>query len=127
MPHAPYYYNKSGELRPKGEWVKNDTSFYLEYLEYTNRQLLKLVDSIQKKSDKKAAILLIGDHGVRTNPIELPIPYHFQTLTSIYLPKQQYSHFYPSISHVNLLRATVNSLFGEKMKYLKDSTIYLQE
>ena len=127
MPHAPYYYNRSGVLRPKAEWIKKDTAIYLEYLDYTNRQLLKLVDSIQRRSDKKAAILLIGDHGIRTNPIELPIPYHFQTLTSIYLPKQQYSHFYPSISHVNLLRATVNSLFGEKMKYLKDSTIYLQE
>ncbi len=127
MPHVPYYYTRSGELRPRSEWGRTDTAAFFEYLEYTNHQLLNLVDSIQTRSVRPVAILLIGDHGLRTYPQPVPQQNHFLTLVSVLLPDRNYSKFYPTISHVNLLRTTVNSLFGESLPLLKDSTIFLRE
>ncbi|MFM7672907.1 MAG: hypothetical protein ACKO6Q_10015 [Bacteroidota bacterium] len=127
MPHSPYYFDRKGEMRPSPQWARRDSAAFIDYLIYTNDKLLELVDSIQMKSKKPVAILLIGDHGARNNIKELPEIHHFQTLAAILLPNRNYASFYPTISHVNLFRATLNSLFGEKLPYLKDSTVFLRE
>lgn len=127
LPHFPYYYEESGKLRPRSEWVRSDTAAFLSYLGYTNKQLLSLVDEIRARSKRPVAILLIGDHGLRTYPKPVAEKNHFLTLVAVLLPNRNYEKFYPSISHVNLLRTTANSLFGTKLPRLKDSTIFLRE
>ena len=127
MPHTPYYYKSNGEIRPRPEWGRRDDQALLEYVQYANQQLIKLVDSIRLKSTRPVAIVLIGDHGLRTYSKPVSQINYFNTLVSVLLPNKKYDRFYPTISHVNLLRTTVNSIFNEQLPLLKDSTIFLRE
>jgi hypothetical protein len=127
MPHTPYYYKANGEIRPRSEWGRRDDQALLEYVQYANQQLIKLVDSIRLKSTRPVAIVLIGDHGLRTYSKPVSQINYFNTLVSVLLPNKKYDRFYPTISHVNLLRTTVNSIFNEQLPLLNDSTIFLRE
>lgn len=127
MPHSPYYFKATGEIRPRSEWNRRDDQALLEYIQYSNQELLKLVDSIRVNSNRPVAILLIGDHGLRTYSKSVPRINYFNTLVSVLLPNKKYDQFYSNISHVNLLRATLNSIFNEQLPRLKDSTIFLRE
>ncbi len=127
MPHVPYYYDRSGMLLKKPIQDARDTTAFFDYLEYTNNQLLTLIDSILLNAKRPTAILLIGDHGHRDYNWDVPTENHFKTLSSVLLPDRNYREFYPTISHVNLLRATANSLFDTKLPYLKDSSVFLTE
>lgn len=127
MPHVPYYFDRNGTRLAKPIHDGKDTSAFFEYLTYTNRQLLSLVDSILDHAPTPPVILLLGDHGHRDYVRPVEQKFHFQTLVSVLLPNQNYESFYPTISHVNLLRTTVNSVFSERLPLLKDSTIFLTE
>ena len=127
MPHSPYYFKATGEIRARSEWNRKDDQALLEYVQYSNQELLKLVDSIRLNSKRPVAILLIGDHGLRTYSKPVPQINYFNTLVSVLLPNKKYDQFYSNISHVNLLRTTLNSIFNEQLPRLKDSTIFLRE
>lgn len=127
MPHVPFYYDRNGIQLKKPIHDAKDTSAFLGYLEHTNNQLISLIDSILLKPKRPTAILLIGDHGHRDYLQNVSNEEHFKTLVSVLLPERNYQEFYPTMSHVNLLRATVNSLFGAQLPYLKDSTVFLKE
>ena len=131
MPHYPYYYNKSGEPQPY-ERVKNESNQtfkpdYIEYLQYCNNQLLKLVDHIQKASTIPPVIIIMGDHGFRhfTEPVEKK--YHFLNHVSLHVPGGNYDQFRDSLGMVNFFRAYLNTSFNQNLPFLKDSTIFLRD
>lgn len=130
MPHYPYYYDKKGKEIPferlvEGNQVhKND---YIEYLQYTNKKILELIDHIQKSSAVRPIIVLTGDHGFRHFAEPVDRKYYFINLSAVYFPNQDYSSVADSTSSVNLFRYILNSQFSQHLPVLKDSTIYLRD
>ncbi|HSC39489.1 MAG TPA: sulfatase-like hydrolase/transferase, partial [Chitinophagaceae bacterium] len=127
MPHDPYFYDKNGHLKSEQtlrQEVKRPAGPYLEYLTYVNAEIRKLIDTIQQNTQRKAAIVLMGDHGYR-RLIEQNLHCNYQNLNAVYLPSQDYHLFYDSVSAVNQFKIVFNSLFQQSIPLLKDSTIFL--
>lgn len=127
LPHYPYYYDKDGGEQPfetllEGQQVNKNN--YIEYLQFGNKILLKLIDHILKNSPNPPIIILLGDHGFRhfTEPVENK--YHYLNICSIYNPQKEYHMFRDSSSGVNFFRMFLNQNFRQKLNYLKDTTYY---
>ena len=132
MPHYPYYFRKDGQRNPvhvllEGEQVRKKE--YLEYLQYSNALFLETIDKILKGSKRPPIILFMGDHGFREfgEGFEKNAPFYYMNLNAVLLPSGNYQEFYNGISSVNQFRALLNASFGQKLPYLKDSTILLYE
>lgn len=130
MPHYPYYYDRNGKEVPfeklqEGNQVNREA--YIEYLQYANKRLMELVEHILQKSPTPPVIVLMGDHGFRhfNKPVESK--YYFLNLSSVYLPSKNYAGFSDSLTGVNFFRTLLNTDFGQKLPYLKDSTSYLKD
>ena len=125
LPHYPYYYDKEGSLYPL-EKISNDapgnTKNYVEYVQYTNQQLIRLIDETLKYNRLPPIIILMGDHGYRCFPKGAD-SYIFLTLFSTYLPDKNYSRFNDSLTNVNVFRMLLNSAFCQQLPMLKDTCI----
>jgi len=123
MPHYPYYFDGKGNPLPleKLSGIRKTTSNdYIEYLKYTNRRLLELVDNILATSPTPPVIMLLGDHGFQ---IKTDHTYDFINLNAVYFPDKNYSGFYDTITNVNQFRIIFNTYFDQHLPLLKDSTI----
>jgi len=130
MPHYPYYFDSSGKERLFEELVEGkqvNKLNYIQYLQYSNRLFLELIDHIKRTSRFSPVIVLMGDHGFRHFTEKVDTPYHFLNHVSIHLPQKNYAVFYDSISLVNLFRGVLNTNFGQQLPYLKDSSTYLRD
>ncbi len=128
LPHYPYYFNKDGQPYAI-ETVQdhyNDKDRYIQYLQYANLRLLALVDSILAASPSPV-ILLMGDHGFRQwdNPPSMHALYN--NLNAVLIPGRDYSRFYEGISNVNEFRVLLNTVFGQQLALLKDSTVFISD
>jgi hypothetical protein len=124
MPHYPYYYDKSGNEFPfetLAEGKQNNQQHYIEYLQYSNKKLLELVNHILKNSSTPPIIILMGDHGFRHFTTPVDPKYYFCNLVSVHLPGDNYAAFSDSLTNVNLLRTVLNTSFGQQLPYLKDT------
>jgi Sulfatase len=130
MPHFPYYFDSSGAEQPYeklSEIHYYDTALYLDYLQYTNRQIIELIDLIKKNSSKPPVIILMSDHGFRMYPETADKTYIHHNLNAIYYPGGNYASFPESISAVNQYRLILNTRFKQNLEMLKDSTIFLSD
>lgn len=128
MPHYPYYYDSTGVAMPDDFLVPGhymDEPAFVQYLVYTNKKLLTLIDRIRTATDSKAIIILAGDHGFREFKRTVDFKYHFMNLNAVYLPDKNYSSFYPGLSNVNLFRLIFNTQFRQQLPLLKDSTSFI--
>lgn len=130
LPHYPYYYDKNGKEQPFDKLTEGNQvnkAAYAEYLQYSNTQLLRLVDHILQSSATPPVIVLMGDHGFRhfTEPVERK--YYFNNLSAVYLPGGDYGMFPDSLTSVNLFRILLNTTFKQQLPLLKDSSIYLRD
>ncbi|MCW3118933.1 MAG: hypothetical protein JWM28_3015 [Chitinophagaceae bacterium] len=126
LPHHPFYFDKNGKLKDK-ETLINDYSknSYLDNVRYANKKIRELVDTIQTNSNGKAVIIVMGDHGYRSDAT-VPEKVFFENLNAVYLPAQNYHLFYDSVTGVNQFRVVLNSLFKQNLPLLKDSTTFLR-
>lgn len=130
MPHYPYYFDKNGVFRNYSgmeDIDEKNLAHYVEYLQYTNKLLLNLIDTIIAKSKNPPIILLLSDHGFREYPRKVHSKYMFINKLAVYLPGRNYSSFYNNISNVNVFRALFNSQFQQKFPMLNDSTILIRQ
>ena len=131
MPHDPFYLDRQGNRRDRELVIAESKQRYrpakpyLDYLQYTNDQIKKLIDTIQHKTEGRAAIILMGDHGFRQK-IDSNLHQNYQCMNAVYLPGKDYHLLYDSISCVNQFRVVFNTLFRQHFPLLKDSTIFLQ-
>jgi hypothetical protein len=128
MPHYPYYYDRNGNefsFETLAEGKQNNQQHYIEYLQYGNRKLLELIDHILKNSLTPPIIILMGDHGFRHFTTAVDPKYYFYNLVSVHLPDNNYSAFPDSLTNVNLLRTVLNTSFGQRLPYLKDTAIIM--
>lgn len=128
IPHFPFYKDKYGNALPDSLVDAIHTGktpplpYYLEYLQYANIELKKIVGSI-RQHNPEAIIIFMSDHGYRWKIKDLHYAYYAQN--AVYLPSGDYSRFYDSISHVNQFNALINTMFGDKRPMQKDSTVFL--
>ena len=130
MPHYPYYYDKNGKEQPFETLLESNQvnkEAYIEYVQYTNKKLLALIDHLLKSSSTPPIIVLMGDHGFRHFEEPVESKYYFLNLASVHLPSNNYSAFTDSLTGVNFFRTILNSAFDQRLPYLKDSTIYLKD
>jgi hypothetical protein len=126
MPHPPFYYN--GDKKEEDKQIlwdqqhRPDVKSYTGYIPRTNLVIKEIVNKIIDNAKKPVAIILIGDHGFRT---EQPQPYYFRNLNAVYLSSGNYAEFYDSITNVNEFRSLFNNLFNTNLSLSKDSTIFL--
>jgi hypothetical protein len=130
MPHYPYYFDRTGKALPfeklqEGNQVNQQD--YIEYLQYSNKKIMELVDHILQSSASPPIIILMGDHGFRHFTVPVEEKYYFLNLEAVFLPQKNYAAFYDNQSAVNFFRAILNSEFGQKLPYLKDSIILLKD
>ena len=118
MPHGPYTYNKDG--KPMNLNLSKDEQ-YIEYLQYTNKEILKLVDGILQRSDKPPVILFMSDHGHRVENSNINEKYFYNNINAIFYPYKNYSNLYKGMSNVNQFRVLLNTFFNQKLPLLKDS------
>jgi hypothetical protein len=127
LPHNPFYYDKHGTLNEPGN-LRQNIQGYLDYLPYTNEVIKKLLTSIQQNTQNKAAIIMMGDHGVRyPAPGDTMNIHDHQNQNAIFFPNGDYHLLYDSISGVNQFRVVFNSIFRQNIPLLKDSTVYLTD
>lgn len=124
MPHYPYYFDSLGVAYQYDE-LKNiaigDRDYYKQYLKYTNQVLLKMVDYVLSNSKEKPIVIVMSDHGYRRLDSEV-LPFSkYINLFSVYLPDGNYKEFSANITNVNVFRALLNTSFGQKLPYLKDT------
>ncbi|MDB5205336.1 MAG: synthase family protein [Flavisolibacter sp.] len=119
MPHPPYLFNKNGQ-QPDSTVLKETQ--YIDYLQYTNGQLLKAVTAILHKTETPPIILLLSDHGYRNDDLPAPTPLRFHNFAAIYLPQKDYRQYYKGVSNVNQFRILLNTHFKQQLPLLPDST-----
>jgi hypothetical protein len=131
MPHEPFFFDKNGNRKDNEtvikEYKERSAPAYLEYLQYANSKIEKLIDDLLKNTNRKATILVLSDHGFRHGTAPTVPLWHFQNLNAVYFADQNYSLLYDSISNVNQFRVVINSLFKQKIPLLRDSIVYLKD
>jgi hypothetical protein len=128
IPHYPYYFDKNGEELPFEKIVEGNQSnkkAYIEYLQWSNKKIVALIDHILLHSPSPPVIIIAGDHGFRhfTSPVDSN--YHFMNLMSICLPDKKYTAFPDTLSNVNLLRTFLNNNFRQQLPYHNSRTTYM--
>ncbi|HEY0680457.1 MAG TPA: sulfatase-like hydrolase/transferase [Chitinophagaceae bacterium] len=129
MPHDPIAFDSTGNrIEPfwqRRSFTKKDVDeAYLQYLVYTNNRIYNFIKSLKENTAGKAIIMLVSDHGYRGSRMNDETKWRYHSLSAIYLPRQNYQHWYDGISNVNQFRALLNSSFGQQLPILKDSLVY---
>jgi hypothetical protein len=131
MPHYPYYFNSKGEparLEDLQEEKKLNLNQYIQYLQYANKEYLKLIDHIFQHSKQPPVIIFMSDHGFREFANDsVDHRYHFMNMNAVYLPNKNYQGFYKGISTVNQFPVILNNQFHQRLSLRKDSTSLLTE
>lgn len=130
MPHEPFFYDENGIRKDNetvvAEYKARSPRAYLQYVQYTNKRMKDLINTLLVNTKGNAAIIILGDHGFRSGTAGGRIPlWHFQNLNAVYFPNKDYSRLYDSISNVNEFRVVLNTLFDQQLPMLKDSIVYL--
>lgn len=127
-PHAPYFYDKNDQLRDEETLFKEvgvfNSELYLNNLLHINKEIKKLIDTIQYNTKGKAVIIVMGDHGFR---IKKNDPSIFPVMNAVYFPRQNYTLLKDSTTCVNQFRMIFNCLFNQSIPLLEDSTMHLYE
>ncbi len=140
-PHNPHVFGKNGEpLDPQIRVLDNvpisDTTTrntyrqtYRDELHYLNTLLTEAIDSIIANSATPPVIVLQSDHGpdakMDVNSLENSDPKErFANLFAIYLPNQDTSQLYQTITPVNTFRVVFNNTFNASLPLLPDKSYY---
>jgi len=129
-PHVPFVFRADGQAAdPEVAYDSSAKDAYVEQLEYLNKRLVKIIDSITE-NDPNAVIVLQGDHGAR-------VGYHlmYQYKKSEYDEKMEsemmenpFNCVYwgsakkeeiEGLSGVNTWRTILNNLYGTNYKMIE--------
>lgn len=128
MPHWPYLVDSTGKetgisFHTEGLTAAQKENAYIQYLAYTNQQILQFTDAIINNTKGRAAIILMSDHGYRERR-DKDCKALNNNFLSVYLPGKDYRHFYNGMSNVNLFRSLFNTLFKKQIAALPDTCIF---
>ncbi|OQY97030.1 MAG: hypothetical protein B6D37_00595 [Sphingobacteriales bacterium UTBCD1] len=128
LPHPPFFYNAKGELNDLNYILTDESltnrNLFLSYLQYTNDQIIRIIDSIQKLSPKPPVIIIQSDHGFRD--FKGGTPYselYFDNYSAFYFPDRNYNMIYDSMTNINTFPVFFNKYFNAKIPLQKDSMV----
>jgi hypothetical protein len=98
---------------------------FANYIGYTNKKLLQVVDSLKAHHNGKAIILIQSDHGLNDIAGSWKTD-AFRNYGAFYFPNQDYRLLYDSMSNVNTFRVLFNTYFGQRLPLLKDTSYYIK-
>lgn len=116
-PHWPHVFGPNGE--PVHEHNDSVTG-YRNQVEFINRQIEPILETIISKSSKPPIIVIQGDHG---SVVESP-QQRMSILNAYYLPERQQQALYESISPVNTFPVIFNLYFNGNFDLLEDASYY---
>ncbi|MBI2729336.1 MAG: sulfatase-like hydrolase/transferase [Sphingobacteriales bacterium] len=126
LPHDPFVFDAKGNIKYYSDYRSSLQEKYLEQLKYTNTLLVDMVDYINKHYNKKAVIVVQGDHGFKEWPGEEHFEdIAFQNLNATYLPDTTYTGYYDGVSSVNTFRLLFNHYFNSNFNILPDKTVQI--
>lgn len=128
MPHWPYSFDSTGKETGINFYTRNlpdekKNEAYIQFLAYTNKRMLQLMDTILSGTNGQAIIILMSDHGYRGTTKQSCESLNNNFL-SVYLPGKDYNLFYDSMSNVNVFRAVFNTQFHQLFTRLPDRCIF---
>jgi phosphoglycerol transferase MdoB-like AlkP superfamily enzyme len=128
LPHDPYIYDSTGNLKPVENTViyaeEKQPAAFIEQVKFANKIILQLVTHIKKTNKPNTVIIIEGDHGFRNIEGKKGIMI-YDSFSSFYFPNNNYTELYPSISPVNSFRVVLNNFFDANLSLLKDSSIFI--
>ena len=133
VPHDPYVFDRSGEFVSAAEARRRGRAEnFLGQLEFINRKLQELVESLLAQYETKPIIILQGDEGpfperyVRegsrwwASSTRAELAEKCGILSAYYLPDGGSDLLYEGITPVNTFRVVLNFYFGTKLPMLAD-------
>lgn len=127
MPHYPYFFDRNGQPYQTDSLLKiKDTSriHYVEYLQYCNREVLEMVDSLKERNNGRFQIFIVSDHGFRKLYGDEWGSAAFDNLFAFYdsnVGNQPFPH--QRVANVNIFRYWINNTFNASLPILPDSTL----
>ena len=102
--------------------LKDDKNAYLEQLIYTNKLMSKFVDSLVKKTNGEAVIILMSDHGSKSGKGGR-LEDRFNSFNAIYYPDSISLERYKGMSNINQFRNLLSIMTGERIPLKVDSIV----
>jgi hypothetical protein len=125
IPHYPYVFGPDGELMTDPGYYSDDRGSainstyekkgYVNQVQYIDKRIVPILQTIIKASKNPPIIILMGDHG-------LDGPNRQTNLLAYYLPGDGNAKLYPTITPVNSFRLIFTEYFGAKYPLLPDQT-----
>jgi hypothetical protein len=144
-PHPPFIFGPNGEsvtlekryskhdcqdlIRPGRLTLAEYQNGYRNQVLFINKKIKKTVDDILSNSRRPPIILILGDHGPRSeavwnDPERTNMKECLANLSAYYLPGGGDKDLYPEITPVNIFAVIFNYYFGEKLDLLADRSYF---
>ncbi len=127
VPHPPYSFGADGEwleINVDSASHEEIADAYIDQVIYINREIMQIIDILQRESDVPPVIIVQGDHGpppdLTNDPnVRMPI------LNAYSLPGVEAAGaLYPAISPVNSFRVVLNRYFESDLPLLEDQSYF---
>jgi hypothetical protein len=132
LPHTPFVFDRDGNSPTRQELSERGrSSNYLHQVEFANRKLMTLVQSLIEKSETHPIIVIQGDEGpypesstqpdftwLKATPEQLA--QKMGILNALYLPDVDGGALHQGMSPVNTFRIIFNLYFGAELPLLED-------
>jgi hypothetical protein len=112
-PHDPYVFSPDGEI----VITESRNPGFPNEIQYLNKRLVPLVQTIIKRSSVPPIIILQADHG-------WDIDARMANFNALYFPNGGSRVLYPTLTPVNTFRLVFNTYFGQKLPLLPDISYY---
>lgn len=140
VPHPPFVFDSQGQnTSPQQPFdMKDGTEFrgtpteyvsgYAEQIQFTNQEVLRLIDGLLDNSTNPPVIILQGDHGPGSRldwdePQNTDLQERMSILNAYYAP-QAATDLYPEITPVNSFRVLLNRYLGYNLPLLADRSFF---
>lgn len=126
VPHDPYVFGADGEaVSEKDQQEFSKKELYINQLQFTNKALKGVIESILSDSESPPVIILQADHGIRHHhPWETYIREWTRIFHAYYFPPEDHVPVYDSITPVNAFRVILNYYFDTDYAILPDRAFF---
>ncbi|MEO5685094.1 MAG: hypothetical protein ABIQ88_20790 [Chitinophagaceae bacterium] len=130
LPHPPFFYDEKGNSNDLNFVVTEksllDKHLFISYLQYTNKVMLRMIDSILVNAQRPPVIIVQSDHGFRDFEGGPSAPYlFFKNYIAFYFPDRDYHGLYDTLSNVNTFPIVFNKYFNTRIPMQKDTSTFL--
>lgn len=134
LTHPPYYFAADGSINSFSRSQKtNDPRIYLDSLQAANRQLLDIIETIDRHSSKPPVIIVQADEGPYSSLLrpdrewqheKTRLRFRCEILSALRIPGIDQTHLKPALSPVNNFRLIFNTFFKTRLPILPDEVYF---